>query len=219
MTKADVQKQILEPMQRVYLPPRGYDDAMLQQNLGEYADALERFGEVDLRKAWTVVRDAHQSRSWPMPGAFVAAAIRARMEREALAGGDKRRGERTPKDFWRTWEAVRRTDMAHEAAERGVAWALKCAILSGTDPKLVNLDEFVRGRASATHLAGKIEDNRPIYSSVTKQNAPLRADLRENALNMWHQIKLHEAETAQEIGFRGVPEAPQQPIDFEALAP
>lgn len=80
MALADVQNEIIEPMQRVYTPPARMDDDRARAALRDYGDALQGFNSAVLRQAWQNVRDSYTLRSWPAPGLFVKAAIGAKKE-------------------------------------------------------------------------------------------------------------------------------------------
>lgn len=203
MSREDVQQEILDPMQRLYLPPRGFDDALLKNVLSEYVAALEHFTGPDLKVAWQRVRDAATARSWPVPGTFVAAAARARMDREAIAGTDQRSKAAKPATYWHVWERVRNLPLAHEAAEKGVAWSLKCAILNGAAVANISIERLLQEHQSAERVAARIADNKPLFASDGRNLGVMTGSNRQMALDMHRQLLLQEAQTAQEIGFTG----------------
>lgn len=218
MSRQDVQIEVLEPMQRIFLPPRQYDEAGIKSSLEEYARALEHYCDTDLRAAWGTVRDTHQNRSWPLPGAFVFAASKARMEREFIAGEtkqkEKHKGGESP---WRVWEQVRHGQKAHEAAQLGVAWAFKCAIMSGVEPNFIDLDRLVRDKAQAGVTFNRIENDKPLFARDGREIGIVRGPSKDLALSAFRGLVISEAQTAQEIGFAGQSNAPQNDLQGFAL--
>jgi hypothetical protein len=191
MSAQDVQAEILDPMQRLYLPPRNMEESQQSQALREYVNALQNFEQADLNAAWCAVRDTHTTRSWPVPAAFIMAAKQARKYRNEAGLG---RSDNTPKpdDSWEIWKKLCRTQMARDAVQRGVAWSLKCAVLhDNKKPEQIDLRELVSKRASAERTAAGIEDG-----TIT-----MRGAYASLALSMWHTLQVREAETAAEINY------------------
>lgn len=219
MSGQDVQDAILTPMQRIFTPPKDYKTPEDQQSaLREYVSALEHFPKPDLEHAWRAVVAVQTARIWPMPGVFVVHAVRAKHDRESIAGTDKRtKAGKDARSHWAAWEAVRRTPLATDAAARGVAWALKCAILAGVDWRNVSLDALVRDKAKAAVTASRIEDGKPLFSREGCDLGIMLGKLRETSLTMYHQIQVTEATTAQEIGYTGQVAAPEPELDIAAL--
>lgn len=207
MAAEHVQSEILEPMQGMFLPPRNLPDDMIQANLREYVAALERFEKPDLAAAWGAVRDTHTTRAWPMPAAFVMAARQAEVNRlRAIADvRTNQHGAATdPAEMqaWDVWKLVCRSELGRQAVVRNISWSLKCAILHDKKlPHQVNLDELVRGKASAERTAAKIQNGEPLERNgrnigvMSPENARL-------ALKMWDALLVREAETQAEINYR-----------------
>lgn len=187
MALRDVEIEILEPMQRLYLPPRNMDEGQQKLALREYGNALQSFEASDLRVAWSTVRDTHTTRSWPVPAAFVMAARGARKERS-----DELRWAKAPKfkdDAWETWLKVRGFPVAFEAMKLGVAWAFRCAILDKKQVESIDLRALRYGKDSAERSAERLE--------AGEINLP--EEHRKTALDMWHTLKIREEQTADEI--------------------
>lgn len=145
------------------------------------------------------------TRSWPLPAAFVKAARDARNERTQTKL--PKRGERVDHTArWEVWKAVSRSPMAQEAARRGVAWALRCAVLQdGKRPEEIDLREFVLGKASAERTMALIEAGQAVPFKGRILPAMSEASAMA-ALRMYRGIQAKEAEAAQEINY-GVVEA------------
>jgi hypothetical protein len=193
MSAQDVQSEILEPMQRLYLPPRNMDEGQQSQALREYVSALQNFEQADLNAAWCAVRDTHTTRSWPVPAAFIIAAKQARKYRnEAGLGRNDAAAVSPENDSWEVWKKICRSQMGRDAVQRGVAWALKCAVLHDKKkPEQIDLRELVSGKASAERTAAGIENG----------SVPMRAAYTSMALNMWHTLQMRETETQAEINY------------------
>src|SRR3569833_3051147 len=129
MPLADVQSEILEPMQALFLPPRDMDQAAQTTAFKAYGAVLLYFDAPDLRAAWGEVVAEHRTRSWPVPGAIVQAARKAQRDRGALEPPSSTRARLDAAARWRVWQAVRTSSLALDALEAGVAWSLKCAVL------------------------------------------------------------------------------------------
>lgn len=200
MSLQAVEANILEPMQRVYLPPRQMPQAQLAQALKEYADALDGFEASDLKTAWGLVRDSHLTRSWPMPAQFVVGAKLARKDRLA-AEAEKRpaakHGEKP--DYWPLWQAARASDKALQAIKLNVAWSFKCRVLQdGIKADAINLRELVSGKASAERTAQRIRQGQS--HEWKGRNIGVMSDESANAaLRLWEAIAQRELETQGEI--------------------
>lgn len=200
MAAHDVQREILEPMQRIYLPPRNYDEAQQSEALREYVSALSAFDATELNVAWSTVRDTHTTRAWPVPAAFVMAARQARKGMQLHPA--PRRGASCDNERWETWKAVSRSALAYEAVKRNVAWALKCAILhDGKKPDQISLPELVSGKHHAEKTAGMIRRG----ELIPFKGRTLRFDDKQaaTALRMLDAIASRETETQAEIRFSG----------------
>src|SRR5207237_10331812 len=100
MSLADVQTEILEPMQAIYLSPRDMDAGALTAALKAYGAVLEPFARADLRAGWREIVAEHRTRYWPVPGTIVQAARKAYRDR---TGGDTQ----TPTRYGMDWDAAR----------------------------------------------------------------------------------------------------------------
>ena len=210
MSGQDVEREILIPMQRLFRPPREYaTETDAAAALRDYVDGLKDFAIDDLKAGWVTVRDGTKGRTWPMPGVFVDACAKARYDRETLSGTrqDKHKhgggGRRDGAEAWKAWVAAKGTAMAREAAQSGVAWAFKCAVLSGFDPKNIDIDRLVRQKQSADALELRIRAGKSIISPDGRDLGPMPPKAAETALSMYASITLSEAQTQQELGFAG----------------
>lgn len=201
MSAEAVQAEILEPMQRLFLPPRQMDATTQAQALRDYLGALEHFNAPDLKTAWANVRDSHPTRSWPVPAVFVAAARMARKDR----GGDSpapRAPDTTTNERWTTWEAVRRSPLAYEAVKMGCAWSLKCAVLNdGKKPGEISLVDLRNGVARAERTAERIRRGQP-HEWKGRKIGVFSEDNASVALKMWATLRQRETETQNEIAGR-----------------
>lgn len=197
MSANDVDAEILQPMQRLYLPPRNMDEGQQSQALREYVDALQHFDRTELNVAWTTVRDCHTTRAWPVPASFVMAARQARKataqpQRAPLAG------KLDQNERWTRWLVISRSPLAYEAVKRNVAWSLKCAVLhDGKTAEQIDLRELSSAKASAERTAAAIEAGRPVETKGHK--VEFKTADAAIALRMWHAIQVREAETQAEI--------------------
>ena len=197
MPLADVQSEILEPMQALFLPPRDMDQAAQTTALKAYGAVLQHFAAPDLRAAWSEVVAEHRARSWPVPGAIVQAARKAQRERTAADAPSRMRTGMDAYARWCVWQTVRTSPLALDALEAGVAWSLKCAVQDGKQPGEIALAELIRRRTSADETATAIGDRRPVphngrMLTFSEHNRAL-------ALKMWTNLLCNESDTAAEI--------------------
>lgn len=194
MSLTDVETEILQPMQRLFLPPRNMDEGQQREALREYGNALQNFIAADLREAWRAVRDTHTTRSWPVPAAFILAARQARKDKAPNEGKANNQEQQNFTVAWGNWLKVCGSSMGKEAVRRNVAWALKCAILNDHKrPEEIDLRALVIAKASAEETASKIGNG----------EIRMRPQIREPAMEMWHTLQIREAETQDEIHRRG----------------
>ena len=194
MTSA-VETEILEPMQRLFTPPRNMDEGMQANALREYVSALNRYEPQDLSTAWASVRDTHTARSWPLPAAFILAARAAAKERNPKP--TRYDGKPSARALWLRWETISGSALADDAMARGVSWALKLAVLDGKGLDQISLAQFEAAKASAEILAGRIERGEPIFHAGREfEMAP---DNAKSALDMWRTLLIRNAETDDEI--------------------
>lgn len=199
MSAEAVQTEILEPMQRIFLPPRQMGETQQMAALRDYVAALQGFDAGDLHAAWERVRDNHPNRSWPVPSVFVVAARGARKERiPEPAHAPRHTTDGPPPGGWERWKEISRSPLASEAIRMNVTWSLKCAVLH--DGKLaheINLREIRAGKASAERTAKAIANGDPIehkgrWLQFTPDNAAI-------ALRIWKVLLSRETETQAEI--------------------
>lgn len=205
MSALDVQSEILEPMQRVFLPPRRMEAPDEQAALRDYVETLQTFGAEDLSWAWRRVRETHVTRSWPLPAQFFKAAAENRRDRKELSGGGRRGDGPTSAELWERWKVVSRTPLAYEAVKRGVAWTLKSAVLYDKKlPEQIDLREFTARKESASRTAKMIENGEWIEFKG-KLLHPFVGSNKELALRLYHGVQMNETRTQAEINY-GVPE-------------
>lgn len=200
MSAADVQAEIITPMQRLFYAPRKMEPEDERAALVDYVNALQGFDAPDLRSAWSYVRDTHPKTSWPVPSSFVTAAARARTDRKGSAGAGRHGDKQSSNERWERWVAVSRTPLAYEAVKQNVAWALKHAILhDGKLPEQISLRDFVSAKHSAEKLADLIRRGDPgPFKGQTLKFDPAGA---ETALSMWQGIQEMETKTQAEIRY------------------
>lgn len=198
MSLTDVHAEILSPMQAIFRPPFGRDEAAQADALRGYGTVLENFSREDLKAAWTEVVASHTSHSWPVPGVIVLAARKARKERAPTTGAGRVSTETSHTERWKEWERVRAMPIARRAVELGVAWSLRCAILNdGVTLHGLDIGAMQRAKAAAERTAAKIEAGEFIYHRDRKLK--FSAANAETALNMWRNIQVQEAESEDEI--------------------
>lgn len=198
MSLAAVQTEILEPMQALFLPPRDMDAAAQTMALRGYGAALERFEAGDLRAAWGEVVCEHRSRAWPVPGVIVTAARKALKDRTGAGAPSRTIGSVDARVRWQLWEHIRVTRLAADAADAGVAWSLKCAVLQ--DKKQaheIDLAELIRRRNNAEETAHAIGEGAQVFHRG--RALTFSESARALALRMWTNQLRNESDTANEI--------------------
>jgi hypothetical protein len=200
MSDTDVQAEILDPMQRLFLPPRNMEPSQQAEALREYIKALCLFDAGDLREAWGAVRDTHTTRAWPVPAAFIVAAKQARKYRTDGIKDRNAHGQKCETE-WDVWVRICRTQMARDAVRNGVSWALKCAILNDKKlPEQIDMRELVSAKASAERTAARIKSDQP-HHWKGRDIGTFSPDHAATALKMYAAILQRETETAQEINY------------------
>lgn len=201
MSALDVQNEILEPMQRVFLPPRRMEAADEQAALRDYVEALEQFGNEDLGWAWRKVRETHVTRSWPLPAQFFKAASENRRDRRESSGGHRKGQGPSQTELWERWKSVSRSPLAYEAVKRGVAWTLKCAVLYGEKkPEQCDLREFTAQKESAARTRARIEAGERLEFKG-RILPPFAGEDRLLVLSMYANIQMQETRTQAEISY------------------
>lgn len=190
MSAEDVQREILEPMQRLFLPPRNMEEGHQQSALREYVAALQNFDALDLKASWQAVRDVHTARGWPVPAAFIVAAKQARKDRMGVPPSRSDSHSQEVVTAWDIWQKVRVSKMGRDAAEGGYSWSLKCKILyDKVSPAEIDPRELLAAHNRAKQLAERIENG----------SFRMKPDVRETAYSMYRHLLVKEAETQQEI--------------------
>lgn len=197
MSAVDVQNEILDPMQRLFLPPRKLADGEEQAVLLEYVRALEKFAAIDLKVAWQEVLETHTTRSWPLPAAFIQAARKARKDRLPETGRHKT-DKPTQTELWDRWKVIRASQMGRDAVRRNVSWSLKCAVLhDGKNVDEINIAELVIGKVKAEKTADLIDAGKPVEWQGRTLTLPTES--ANAAMRLWRGIMVKEEETQQEI--------------------
>lgn len=201
MSAQAVEAEILSPMQAIFLPPRNVPEADQAKALRGYVTVLSEFDAPDLKFAWERVLRGHSNRSWPLPQQFYSAANESRRDRRATAPEAKEEND----DFetkWRLWTQVSKTQLARDAAIKGVSWSLKCLILNdGKKPEQIDLRALVMQKASAERTATAIREGR----EIPWRGSMVRFSLANGALalSMWENQLKKESETQNEINYGG----------------
>jgi hypothetical protein len=198
MSAEAVQAEIIEPMQRLYLPPRNMPEEMQSAALREYVKALEGFERTDLAVAWCAVRDVHATRAWPVPAVFITASRQARNSR-ITADARAPSTSKPVQTEWDIWKQVSRSPLAYEAVKNGVAWSLKSAILHDKKlPDQIDLRELISGKRRAELTAERIRRGQP-HERKGRNIGVFSPGNAKAALDMWAAIQQRETETQNEI--------------------
>ena len=154
MSVEAVNRLILEPMQRVFLPPRNMSEEDIQAALRPYCDVLSAFRDEDLEKGWAAVLGAHTTRAWPVPGVIAAACRHARGDRTA----PQSRYSDNANSLWSAWLDARKSDKALRAADAGVAWSFRATIFGGVPLSQISIDRLIQDSHRAAATAKRIQD-------------------------------------------------------------
>lgn len=192
MSDQAIRDEIIDPMLRLFSPPRAMDEAQQIAAMRDYMDAMRGFTRDELQAAWRDVRDSTQARTWPPIANFVKAAAGARKHQRTTAT-DAGNGPRHKYDtdgwkahFWANWKAIRHTEQAKTAARDGWALMLKSAILDGIPPVQIEPHALQRKAERANRLHQIIEANLDFPS-------------RDTVLKMWDGVLRSRAEVEAEI--------------------
>lgn len=207
MSEQAIRDEIIDPMQRLFIPPKNMEGDQQALALREYMDALRGFEREDLRAAWHTIRDSAVARSWPPIGAFLKAALLAKRERQTKME-ETNQGRTAPlhrfdMDGWRAhffenWKHIKHTPLAQAAAKEGWALMLKTAVFDGLPLAEIRPAQMVAKVERAAKLAGIIE-------------ADLEYPERAKVLDMWRNVLITRAEVEIEISnARGTP--PPMPL-------
>lgn len=200
-----IREEILEPMQRLFLPPKQMEQAQQISAMRDYMDALRGFEREDLQQSWRTVRDTHTSRGWPLPAAFVAAAVKAKKDRTKPGQTRSRLPWESPskEECWENWKKIRQSATAKLAAREGWSWSLRCGVLDGSIEGAEQIDvakfqsDHRRVHANAERLQADWEMVYPTEGRIVR----FTEANREIALKLWNGILVHEAQTQQEINY------------------
>jgi hypothetical protein len=206
MSAEAVKTEILEPMQRVFYPPKQNMPANDQAAaLRDYVSVLQGFDAADLRAAWTDVCATYSKGAWPLPAVFVSAARGARQNRIPASAATSRRDtdKISGTERWEHWKAVSRTQMARDACTKGVAWSLKCAVLNdGRKAEEIDLRALVIGKSKAEGTADLIRRGQPVpHFRAGRPDVLFSERNAKLALDLWDRILVREAETQAEINY------------------
>lgn len=203
MSLADVNAEILEPMQRLFLPPRNMDAEAQRGALNGYGEVLKGYAREDLRTAWVEVVTAHVARSWPVPGVIVLACRKAAKERHAESGEQPSRFSRQVVNYSENrlrWEKIRGSQMARDAAKGGFAWSLKCMVLNdGKKAEEIDIRTLSADHFSAERTANSLQNGERVWDRYREKWVEFSDDNAALALKMWRNILVNEAATAEEI--------------------
>lgn len=212
MSETAIREEIIDPMQRLFLPPKTMSAEQQALALREYMDALRGFEREDLQAAWKVARDSALTRSWPPIAVFIKAAYQAKNLRHS-ARHDEDRNRTTPnhrfdtdgwKAYWRAnWNYLKFQPIAKEAARDGWCLMLKTCVLDGLPLADIDRSVFRRKLARIERLPGIIEAD-PDFPDRVK------------ALELWRGVLVHRAEVQEEIANargEGPPAPPIPPFE------
>lgn len=196
MSAIDVSEIILDPMQRMYLPPRmNMEPGEQAAALREYTDALQHADREDLHTAWRTVRNAHTRQSWPLPSALLKAVSDARKDRLGDKGSVSSKKQEQDRKDWANWQRARSNNIGRQAVSLSVAWSLKCAILNDhKDPSAIDLRDLRRQKDSAEALAARLDAGEIFPREHTGEGS-----YDDTAKKMWRTLLIREAETQAEI--------------------
>lgn len=201
MSAQAVEAEILSPMQAMFLPPRNVPEEDQAKALRSYVAVLAEFDLPDLKFAWERVLRGHTNRSWPLPQQFYSAANESRRDRRT-ADPKQAKSKDDYETKWNRWVQVSKTQLARDAAIKGVSWSLKCLILNdGKLPEQIDLRALVMEKASAERTADAIREGREIpWRGALVKFTPTNAAM---ALSMWENQQKKEIETQHEINYGG----------------
>lgn len=203
MSRADVETEILAPMQATFLPPRDLSTDETKLALKGYIAVLAAFDGPTLSRAWADVLASHKTRAWPVVGVIFASANKARKERTET-NRDAPRAMNSWEIISETtkrlmWEKTRALPIASKAVEMGVAWALKCAVYNdGTPIDRIDL-RVLRASANRAEALAKHIENGDVLTHNGRNVGVFGGSKRETALEMWRTLRMRETETQGEI--------------------
>lgn len=192
-----IHEEIFAPMQAMFRPPH-FDQPETDQMtaLRSYTRALRGFDSPTLRAAWTAVVQDWKKPTWPLIGVIVAA---CREAQKSLRGPQAARTKDTFTARRLAWDKAKTERLAFVAAQNGVAWSFKCAMLyDGKRPEQINIPELKRQKMEATSTKDRIEGNESHFWNGHNIGM-LEGDDKQNALVLWAGLERSEQITADEI--------------------
>ena len=198
MTTHDVQSEILDPMEAMFQPPHQHGEAERRLAFSAYVAVLKGFDGPTLHDAWLAVVAEYRGRTWPVPGVIVAAALKANKDRRAVTKDSKREDtQRDREAYWR--DVVRVSITAQQAVKLRVARAVKMTVLDdGTRLHQIDLHKLADAHRSAANTAARIQADLPLIWQGRNVGV-MKPAMKANALAMYRQMELEEAQIAQEI--------------------
>ena len=179
MSKADVYEEIVKPMRAVFQAP---SPAVQEAAAEEYASALWRFDKPELATAWANIRESHKARTWPPIALIVQACVTARTQkREANETSTYQRRQNS-------WNILRTTPIALQAASEGWAWPLKLHVLEHYTPPAGAVLEAMRGYA--------LDRENRIRQCLATLTSPI---LKRTAVTGFAKVAGNEKRTRDEI--------------------
>lgn len=206
MSDQAIRDEIIEPMQRLFTPPKAMENDQQIKAMRDYMDALRGFSREELHQAWKDVRDSAGGRTWPTIATFVKAAVEAKKSRRqhAESRGAVLTGPRHPYDsqgwrqhFMANWDYIKSTELGKEAARDGWALMLKTALLGGMPIAKIEPHAMKSRAQRAQNLHATLEKT-PDFPQ------------RETLLRMWRGVLVERAKV--EIDVLNATERRSQPL-------
>lgn len=199
MSRDDVSNKIVRPMLLTYQSHRALTQNEQRVALEAYFLSLRQFDASTLEQAWLTVVAQHRARTWPVPGAFVAAALGIVRERNA----DRRRTappRSIAEEREQRWQQAMRTPFAREAVAKGVAASFKIAVMDDNkSPAEFPLEQEVAAKARNARLAERIRTGQPLFAHDGRNIGIMAPVMRDQALS-WHDtMQKAEAKAQAEI--------------------
>lgn len=97
------------------------------------------------------------------------------------------------------WERARASPLALKAAQDGIAWSLKCAVLhDGRAPDTIDMRDLKFTKSKAEQTALDISTGESLEWRGLKIGV-IAGEARMTALTMWAKLEANEIDTADEI--------------------
>lgn len=153
-----VLRLIVEPMRKRFIAPKAADEEAL---LEDYVEDLAEFDEVTLKEAWTRVRRAAETRTWPSAGAFRKAALDVGRNPYITAGESE--------DNKPVLREVLKSPWGQKALQQGWGWDLwRFVEANKREPTEREADEIQRGVAKAIRRAAEMRENPGQYVAAER---------------------------------------------------